>query len=105
MGMVPPATPDPGQVSERDSSNWLELFSGKLRDQLEAVPVEMLEMDEPDFVDLYSPTPTDWQLRKHFWKLIREAEQSGQEEIVNNRIFEGICGKRHFYNHIVDRLE
>lgn len=78
----------------------IAVWEGSFGDKISKVDSEIYAMCEAELERKFTPTPTDFFLRKRFWELTEKAQASG----VNNRVnelYDGICSRQNFYKNIL----
>lgn len=82
--------------SVRDKA--IALLDGIIVDKINALPEEILLMDEFELEQHFSRSPIDYFLRKKFWQVSLEAISAGRKFIHLTEVYEGHCSRRNFYN-------
>jgi hypothetical protein len=83
----------------------VNMVSGKLRDAIMRVPLELRVMNEAELKSAveFKPTRADYALRTSFWREFDKAAALGRDRIVTSHIFAGIVTEPYFYQHFLEQ--
>lgn len=79
------------------------LFSGKFREALLSCPQHLLDMPEPDLVEQYDFTSTDWLLRRRFWEIVERARKHNITSYQTIEVFRDISSRQNFEVFVIQR--
>ena len=66
--------------------NAVTLVSDKIREVFEALPENLKSMDELSLMEHFSPNPSDYWIRKHFWGLVDLGEKIDTVLIIGDKL-------------------
>ena len=76
--------------------NALTLVSEKVRSVYESLPENIKAMDELSLMELFSPNPSDYWIRKRFWELVDLGEKIDTVLIISDKL-----SKQGFYESLL----
>lgn len=77
----------------------VEQWGGAIAERFSQIEADILLMNELELATHFKPSPTDYYIRKSFWKVTKEME-SGADVLVGD-IYGGICTTQQFYDKIL----
>lgn len=76
----------------------VDYFRRPLREAVDAIPENILEMTEGELQNRIRPTEKDWAIRNRYWDLVKLAKDEARVggRYYMNEIYSGICSAPHF---------
>ena len=75
-------------------------FPERLRDSINSIPAELLEMSDEQMREEFRPTMVDEKLRTSFWRQVNNLERTGKP-FKANELCRDVCNEAYFYNRVM----
>ncbi len=88
---------------ELEGQGWQlqDVCMGKLRESIENLPIELLEMAEEDLIAKAKPSDIHWELRHNFWRVFGEMMNNPDiqtKRLSSTAVYTGVCCKKVWQN-------
>jgi hypothetical protein len=81
---------------ENAAKDGTAYIRGKLLEAVQNLPLEIKQMSEFEMIRQLDPGPTDYALRRSFWKAIETAEALGKDSIFQKEVYSGVVSQQTF---------
>ena len=86
---------------EERTLNPYPLLPAKMQSCINAIPPELIYLEEDELLKIYTPNLNDRLMRQNFWNEYFRASNADSKKMLMNRIYDGVVGADTFHDRVI----